>query len=333
MVVAELTRKIILQGDIAQTGMTSILSLIKLSQKSGTLRLKDGEKNASIRIEKNYFIEASAPEEILLGEFLVREGYLTEQDLAKTLPLQKRMHIPLGQLLQGMGYFGLDANALTRILNRYLREVIFRIMKWNRGTFTVEETVKKDFPVREEIPVRLNMDFVLLDTTQRLDEWKRLASSVTSLQSALKINRRAISENASLTLNADQLTVLSYVNGRRTLVRILEKIGHNEMFYLSVIDDLLKRRILIERQAEAMRVIIPGRIKADAVNRNRQFPGKFAANLLYKEIDGKKNLHELADSLHFELPDLWENISLLLKNEAVEIIEGRREFHNLSEEM
>ncbi|HNH29693.1 MAG TPA: DUF4388 domain-containing protein, partial [bacterium] len=85
MAVADLTRKTILQGDIAQSGMTSILSLIKLSQKSGTLRLKDGEKNASIRIEKNYFIEASAPEEILLGEFLVREGYLTEQDLAKTL--------------------------------------------------------------------------------------------------------------------------------------------------------------------------------------------------------------------------------------------------------
>lgn len=243
------------------------------------------------------------------------------------------MNIPLGQMLQGMGYFGLDETVLTHVLNRYLREVIFRIMKWSTGTFAFEETSSSEENLTDKRPIRLNMDFVLLDTTQRLDEWKRLASGVTSLQSALKINRRAIQENQSITLNREQIEVLSFVNGRRTLVRILEKIGHNEMHYLSVIDDLLRRRILIERQAEAMRVIIPSRIKADAVHHNRQFPGKFSANLLYKEIDGKRNLLDLAKELNFELTDLWENLSLLIKSNAVEIIEGRREFHNLAEEM
>lgn len=164
-----------------------------------------------------------------------------------------------------------------------------------------------------------------------MDEWRSIAGSVSSLKSALRLNRKCIDENQTLSLNYDELHVLSHVNGRRTILRILEKIGHNEMHFINVINDMIRNRIVIEKQVEAMKLIVPGRI--ERTNKELQFPSNLQANLLYKEIDNMKSLFELGLVLEFELPMLWESSMLLIKSDVVEIIEGRRDFHNLSEEM
>ncbi len=327
MIAEPLVQMPILEGDLKETNPTSILMLIKMSRKNGILKFFVEEKQAQIQIHGRFILSAASPEEILFGEYLIQEGYLDHDNIGKVLELQKRMRMALGEIVFGMGYLGTDPAALKTILNRYLREVIFRIMKWSHGRFEFHESSGE---ITSSLAA-VDMDFIMLDNAQRLEDWKQLAGNVHSLKSALKLNRHGVQE--VITLTQSEWFVLSYVNSRRTIVRILEKIGQDELRYLTVINDLLDRKILIEKQTEALRLIVPGRISSDQAGGERQFPGKFTANLLFKEIDGNKNLLELAETLSFDFDVLWENLQLLIKGQLIEILKGRREFYHMSEEM
>lgn len=324
--------KIILNGTLKDLSTASMLQLVKISDKSGILRLMDSSRKAEIAVYKNFIITASSPDDILFGEYLMNEGYLTDEELTKALSVQKGSSAKIGTLLKNMGLFGTDPSQLKKILNRYLREVMYRIMKWNQGEFEFQEISEEELVRNYDLSVKMNMDFLLLENSRRMDEWKSIAGSVSSLKSALRLNRKCIDENQRLPFSYDEIQVLSYVNGRRTILRILEKIGHNEMHFLNVINEMIRNRVVIEKQVEAMKLIVPGRVD-DRKNRELQFPSNLHANLLYKEIDNRKNLFDLGLILEFELPLLWESLMLLIKSDVIEIIEGRRDFHNLSEEM
>lgn len=254
-------------------------------------------------------------------------------NLTKAIELQRVTGLPIGRIFQEMGFLEENAGSMNKLLNRYLRDVIYRIMKWTQGQIEFEDVNDDEFSSLFDLSIKLNMDFLILENAQRVDEWRMLANDITSLKSVLKLNRNFLSQGQNAVIDFEEWQILSYVNGRRNILRILEKIGDNETHYLGIINRMIKGRYLVEKQAEAMKVIIPARVTAERSNKERHFPAKYAANLIYKHIDGKKNLFELSRALEFDLNDVWENIQLLLKSEVVEIVEGRREFQNLSEEM
>lgn len=324
---------IILQANLAETNIVQTLQLIKMAGQNGKLVLTENQRHAEIHVCRGFIIRASSPEEILLGEYLTNEGLLKMEDLTHALDVQKRMGFPLGRILHELGFVSEDVGQWNRLLNRYLREVVYRIMKWTSGRSFFVRMHERDLEVPEESAVQLPIDFLLLENAQRVDEWRSMARDITSLKSVPKINRAAAVGVNSIILTPDQYRVLSYVNGRRTILRILEKIAHDETHYLSVINDMIRNRLLIEKQVEAMKLIVPGRVSIDRSTRERHFPAKYSANLIYKEINGRVSVLDIAQRLNFELGAVWEDICLLVKSQVVEVVEGRREFQNLLEEM
>ncbi len=322
---------VILRANLTETNIVQILQLIKMAKQNGKLVLISDQRQAEITICGDFIVRASSPEEILIGEYLSNEGLLPMENLTHALEVQQRMRFPLGQILLELGYITEDRTAWGRLLNRYLREVVYRIMKWTSGdVFFVR---KNDRDLTDPYTVQLPLDFLLLENAQRVDEWRSMARDITSLRSVPKINRALVHEQKEVTLTADQFRVLSYVNGRRTILRILEKIAHDETHFLEVINDMIRNRLIVEKQVEAMKLIIPGRVAIDRSTRERHFPAKYSANLVYKQINGRRSLLEIAQRLHFELTDVWEDLCLLVQSQVVEIIGGRREFQNLREEM
>jgi hypothetical protein len=327
------TDDVILQASLAETGIVQMLQLIKMAGQNGKLVLTADQRHAEIHVRRGFIIRASSPEEILLGEYLSNEGLLRMEDLTHALEVQKRMGFPLGRILHELGFVPEDSGRWNRLLNRYLREVVYRIMKWTSGQSFFVRMHERDLEIPEESAVQLPIDFLLLENAQRVDEWRSLARDITSLKSVPKINRAAVVGVDSITLSPDQYRVLSYVNGRRTILRILEKIAHNETYYLGVINDMIRNRLLVEKQVEAMKLIVPGRVSVDRATRERHFPAKYSANLIYKEINGRTSVLDIAQRLNFDLGAVWEDICLLVKSQVVEVLEGRREFQNLLEEM
>lgn len=325
-----ISQKIILKGTLKDMSTASMLQLVKLSDKSGILRLRNTGRRAEIAVYKNFIITASSPDDLLFGEYLVNEGYITDKDLSRVLAYQKNLPSKIGLLVRDQGLIDRDPAQLKKLLNRYLREVMYRVMKWQQGDFEFQEITEEELVRSFDLSVKMNMDFLLLDNSQRLEDWRNIADSVSSLTSALRLNRRYADGKSVQSLTPDEWLILSYINGRGTILRILEKIGHNEMHYLNVINEMIRRRMVVEKQVEAMKLVIPGRATG---GRDPQFPANLQANLLYKEIDDKKNLFELGQALGFELPMLWESLMLLIKSDLIEIKEGRRDFHILSEEM
>lgn len=325
--------KIILSGNLKDMNFSSLFQLLQLSEKRGILLLENTYKKAEMIINKKFILQASSPDDILFGEYLVTNGHLTEEELTEAIQIQKITQQRLGEIIAGQQKDRLRSIDMKSVLNRYLREVIYRIMKWTVGEFYFTETDEAFIRKVQDPNVQMNISFLILENGQRAEEWKTLTANIASLESTLKLNKEAVKNNASFQLTADQWLVLSYVNGRRTILRILEKIGTNEPHYLSIINEMIKNGWLIEKQIESMKIIVPRRVPANQSSKERYFPSKLSANILYKEIDGKKSLYQLLLLQKTKIHELWEDLNLLIKNQLVEIAEGKREFQNLAEDM
>lgn len=154
------SKKIILSGTLMDMSTASMLQLVKISDKSGILRLMNSGRKAEIAVYKNFIITASSPDDILFGEYLMNEGYLTEKELTRALSDQKGSSRKIGILLKDMGVFGSEPADMKRILNRYLREVMYRIMKWNQGKFEFQEISEEELVRNYDLSVKMNMDFL-----------------------------------------------------------------------------------------------------------------------------------------------------------------------------
>lgn len=323
-------RKIALKGDLGDASMMDILQLTKYYERSGILRFLTDTKHAEILVHYNNIISATSPHEILFGEYLTSADYITHENLTNALELQKEKKAPLGTILKEMGL--IEDKTLLLVSRQYFCEVIFRVMQWQSGRFEFEEIPEENVQEKFDTTIKLDIDRALLEVAHRMDNWRTLANNMSRLKSVLKVNRNYIEGDQKVTLTADQWKILSYVNGRRNILRILEKIGKNELNFLDVINQMIEEGVLIEKKAQVMQLIIPARIPIERFTRERNFPGKFEANLLYKEIDGEKTLLELSQILGFELSTTWENLLLLIQSEMVEVRKGKREFEILLEE-
>jgi hypothetical protein len=150
--------------------------------------------------------------------------------------------------------------------------------------------------------------------------------------SVLKINRDFVAEGKSVKLGRRFWRILSMVNGRRDIGRILEKLGDDPAEHMAAIDAMVKVGLLLESHFSQLDLIVPGRLPMERRSPQAWFPGQFEANILFREIDGRRNLLELARVCRLPLRRVWDYFLLLMKGGTVEIISGIREYHNLLEE-
>ena len=104
-----------------------------------------------------------------LGQFLVRDALVTEEQLFKALLRQEREGRLVGVILVAEGVVGEDD--LRGALQRKVAETIYDLFLWREGNFQFKDG---DLPPAAGISIDLPVMGVIMEGARRVDEWDRI---------------------------------------------------------------------------------------------------------------------------------------------------------------
>jgi hypothetical protein len=166
-------------GDLSTIVLEDILTWLASRRKTGTLGLKrrSTEKRLVFRDGRVQSCWSNDPRETL-GQALIRERLIDEQELFEALLTQEKTGQRLGAVLVARG--AVTDEQLLRVLRSKAEEIVYDLFLWPEGKFDFQEgeAAGGDFS--------LDMDaaLVIREGTHRLEDWNRIqkvfpSSSVT----------------------------------------------------------------------------------------------------------------------------------------------------------
>ncbi len=159
-----------LTGNLRTMDLPEVLQWIAGGRKTGTLHLDRGAVQKRIAFVHG-IIDTSwsnDPRESL-GQFLVRDALVTEEQLFKALLRQETEGRLIGVILVGDG--AVSEDDLRRALQLKVGETIYDLFLWPEGNFRFKDG---ELPQPSGISVDLPVMGVIMEGARRIDEWSRI---------------------------------------------------------------------------------------------------------------------------------------------------------------
>jgi hypothetical protein len=168
-----------LRGNLKDFGIAEVFQLIGQQRKTGDLELSCKRERIQLVFDQGKVVSAAPagdrPHEAL-GEMLVRCGRLTREQVEQARRECEPAAQTLPQLVSSRGM--IDEVSLAKIDDLLTRETIFRVLRWEDGSF--------DFSSREQVEhgrsheSLLGAEQILMDGLRMVDEWQSFADQVPS---------------------------------------------------------------------------------------------------------------------------------------------------------
>jgi hypothetical protein len=175
-----------LSGNLRTMDLSEILQWISTGHKTGTLHLerRSVQKKIVFRRGVIYTSYSNDPRESL-GQFLVRDGLITEEQLFRALLQQEQEGSLLGAILVTTGI--LTEDTLRDSLQRKAEESIYDLFLWPEGRFEFKEG---ELPTLIEI--NIDVTGVILEGVRRVDEWARIRKALGAAPGSFKVKDGAV---------------------------------------------------------------------------------------------------------------------------------------------
>lgn len=172
-----------LSGNLRTMDLPEILQWISSGRKTGTLHLERRaiQKRIGFKDGVVHTSWSNDPRESL-GQFLIRERHVTEEQLFRALLKQETEGQMLGSILIAEGILG-EEN-LRVALQAKAEETIYDLFLWPEGKFEF-----KDGEMPPNITVFIDVDVtgVILEGVRRVDEWQRIKEVLPSTSVTFKV--------------------------------------------------------------------------------------------------------------------------------------------------
>jgi hypothetical protein len=234
-----------IEGPLRELGIHDVFQLLDLSRKTGRLRVSSAlrDNQGTVFFKDGRVVSAfikSNPHP--LGTILVREGRISDADLARARNVQQ---IPgetrrLGEIMVSLGM--ISRRELERQVRHQIEVVVFELLSWQEGFFSFAE---EDLPDDgAEGIASVTTESLLMEGARRLDEWTRVQQRVPHLG---VIPGLAVAESdhaPKLELLPSEWEVLAAVDGRSDLRQIAERLKRSEFDVARVVFGLLTTAIV-----------------------------------------------------------------------------------------
>jgi hypothetical protein len=276
-----------LTGNLRTMDLPEILQWISVGRKTGTLHLnrRSIQKRIVFREGVVYTSWSNDPRESL-GQFLIRDGLVTEEQLFKTLLRQEQQGRFLGALLVDEEI--LTEDELRHALYTKAVESIYDLFLWPEGQFDFKEG---EFPelIHLEVPVTA----VILEGVRRVDEWKRIRKVFPSPNITFRVTEAGYKPREPAERRA-----LELVSAGKTLAEISLELRRSEFDAASLLFALHGQGVIaVDRVLEAAVGSDPvGLIKDLLAVADERFQAKRydAALEAYEEVLGLDRLNQNA---------------------------------------
>lgn len=159
-----------LAGNLRTMVLDDVLLWVATRRKTGTLHVRRLSTRKRIVFKDGVVHSSSSndPRETL-GQFLVRDGLISEEQLFKALLQQEESGSLLGILLVSDGL--LTPEQLKRTLRAKAEQIIYELFLWDEGSFVFQEGL-----LPRHVPMNLETDTlaVVREGIQRRKRWQRI---------------------------------------------------------------------------------------------------------------------------------------------------------------
>jgi len=172
-------------SNLRTMGLPDLLQWLATTRKTGTLYLKRRsiEKRLLFRDGVIRSSWSNDPAESL-GQFLLRDRLITEEQLFKALLLQEDQGGLYGEILISQGLLGEEQ--LRVALHKKTEETIYELFLWPDGAFEFRD---EDEPPTFFVQIDVSITNVVLEGVRRVDEWKRIRQVIPSLRTTFRVKR------------------------------------------------------------------------------------------------------------------------------------------------
>jgi tetratricopeptide (TPR) repeat protein len=212
-----------IKGSLKEASLADVCQLLALGLKSGCLSIADKSRFGQIYFEKGRITYARVVNRRdRIGDLLVRDGLLTQDQLEAALELQASSRDKrLGEILISRGYMKQDD--LHLYIRLQIEEAIYHLFTWSRGTFFFEADERPE----ADITVSINPDGLLLEAARRVDEWSQIEKKIPSLDLVFEVEHDRF-DTADITLTRDQRRIAALFDGTRTVQDVADESNVDE---------------------------------------------------------------------------------------------------------
>jgi DNA-binding response OmpR family regulator len=238
-----------LRGDLRVVPLAEVLQLLDVQEQSGVLTVERSGARVDIFFRRGRVDQAIAtgvPDEFLLGRFVLDAAMMQRTDFEAFLESRAANPKLIGQQLVKLGYLA-EAD-LRSCLVRQSSELIYEILRWRHGRFRFAAGAELP-PSVIDAALGLDVEAVLMEGYRRVDEWHLIEHAIDNFDIVFLRNEDSVAQMGRGRLTRDELAVLELVNGKNTVKEIIRKsrMGSFEvskMLYRLLSIKLVRRRVL-----------------------------------------------------------------------------------------
>jgi hypothetical protein len=202
-----------IQGTLQTMSLPDLLQFVSAGRKSGTLKFDRGKITKQVYFKKGAIVgsKSNDPREYL-GQVLLHYGKVDDAQLKAARELQRTSGAKLGEVLVQQGF--LTEEEVLGILKTRTLDAIYDLFMWNEGDFEFydEEPLPDDLLLIEVEPTN-----VIMEGIYRIDEFARYKTLVPSDRSIIEL---AAGWTSSLKLGKEFRHVLYFVEKRMSVAEI-----------------------------------------------------------------------------------------------------------------
>lgn len=202
--------RVVLAGDIGAFPLQDLIAFLGQARWSGVLRVSAPESERSLLL-RDGDVRAASSDSVAdrIGEVMVRLGYVTRQSLEQVLA-----EAPPGRLGKVMVERGhLKAHDLYKCLHEQVSEIFHGMMLVREGVFALIDQTVEEKALSHNLSV--SMQGLLMDSIRKIDELAQFRKKIP--HGRLYVLKKRASDGA---LEAEEEAVLTYVDGRRTVLEL-----------------------------------------------------------------------------------------------------------------
>jgi hypothetical protein len=210
-----------LQGSIERFELSDIFQLLSVSKKTGTLGVQRGEDVVMVYFRDGDIIYAYNPNRKLkLGDLLIRKKKLTTAQLERAMRIQRELKTRkrLGELLVLESF--ITRKDLEGVVRQQVEDVIYDLLRWETGNFKFYEN---KFPTQEDVTINISTENLILESVRRLDEIEQIQNKLPPFDTILGLALTETRRTKDIALEAEEWNVLTLVNSKRDIRRIIEE--------------------------------------------------------------------------------------------------------------
>ncbi len=260
-----------LKGNLSDFTITQLLNLINLAEKTGSLVIEGPSETAVItfREGKLAYAQIGNPSNNGLGVILHNAKLISKAQYGSLKARSEEMSDKeLGLLLINSGY--VTQQDIIASLQTHSVEILQKLFTWAEGVFQFNagDTVPED-----KIPVRVELENIIMEGSRKLREWEQLKDEIPNLDMALKFTDRPGVNIRSVNMSVEEWRVVSYINPKNSINQIAKATKLNEADIRRIVYSLLQAGLVdlvnpegSQDHLPGISAAIPGKDKAEQKN-------------------------------------------------------------------